>query len=334
MARKKMKNSVQSIETTTISNSKLKLSILNIGSTILSIKVRKGSKWVETTLQYEDLESYINNEYYLNSLIGPYSGRVKNGEYYVKFKKMKSLLNDGLNSLHGSQHSIHDKFFCVSKTNDTITTHYFDETLSIHYYNEYKIKGGQLKVKQIAIPKIESVINLTQHLYFNLSNKRDISGHKLMIEADHVQLVDSTNCPTGELLNVANTEFDFREIKEIKVDSKFEHDQFKITKRVDHAFITKGGKVTLESPNKKISLEIESDSESTVIYFGSYMDKGIAIKDRGLDNTCSAIAIEPQEVPNGMNLSGFASQLYTFDKPFIRKTKYIFSVLEQEIFQE
>ena len=165
---------------------------------------------------------------------------------------------------------------------------------------------------------------MTQHTYFNLSQENTIENHKLKIDSDKVNALDEEGVPSKEFIDVTNTAFDFKKSKTLTDNMQMDHEQFKYSSHIDHPYYIPNGRIMLTSPDDKINLEISSDADYAVVYLANYFLGEKRFKDRGYSQKHQAIAIEPQNLPNGINL-GQEKQLYTFDRPFTRNIKYTFN---------
>ncbi len=308
----------------TIENDNISLTILDKGASILSLKVFTDNQWRECTLAYEDIEEYDENLYYLNSVTGPHAGRVKYGKYMDGDKEIQLDCNNQGHHLHGGKNGTHQHSFKITKLNNALIANYYDEKLQIYYQVIFSIDNNEVNINYLAIPKHKTLINMTQHTYFNLSQENTIENHKLQIDSDKVNALDEQGVPSKEFIDVTNTVFDFKKSKTLKENMQMDHAQFKYSSHIDHPYYIPNGKVKLTSPDEKINLEIISDADYAVVYLANYFLGEKSFKDRGYSQKHQAIAIEPQNLPNGVNLGIGSEQLYSFERPFRRNIKYIF----------
>ena len=177
----------------------------------------------------------------------------------------------------------------------------------------------------LAVPNNETLINLTQHTYFNLSEEKTIGNHNLIVEGTYVQALDDSGVPMAEKIPVKNTVFDFTMKSQIKKALEGKHEQFAISKNIDHPYHTQA--LYLESPDEKIGLSITSDAPVMVVYLANYFKDGITnLKHRGLAQDHEAIAVEPQYLPNDVNLKQGPLQFFTKQQPFKRIIKYQYTI--------
>lgn len=200
-------------------NEELEVRFLNVGGSITKIAMASDNYEQNLILNYADLSKYLDNEYYLNALIGRTSNRIVGGKFMLEGKEIQLDLNNDPHNLHGGNDNLTTQFFDVDELVDgyllkTILPHQtsgFPGNLKVEVY--YRLVGNQLKINYEATTDATTIVNLTHHAYFNLSGnlERTIYDHQLEIKASHVAEVDVTAGFTGELIPVAGTRFDFNE---------------------------------------------------------------------------------------------------------------------------
>lgn len=309
----------------------LKLEILPLGCHIISLQYKSEGKYQEVTLQYDNpMEYKQGNPFYLNSAIGPHAGRIKSGMYIIKDKLVKLETNNNGNHLHGGSTGFHTLLFDVEEVDGLLKATTYDDYNKISITINYRIEGSTLTVDMIAVPDVEQVINMTQHTYFNLGDDVTIHGHRLKMEANRVALLDESGVPNGDFLEVTNTPFDFRNTRLIGNALESHHPQFDISNNIDHPFETLGNQIYLECESSKVGLEVSSNADFTVIYAANYFDDSTLLRGKGRAHKHQALAIEPQDLPNGVNLKASKSQIYKKGEPSIRKISYRFYSLERD----
>lgn len=304
----------------------LKVEILDIGATILSMQFFNGAEWLETTLQYENIEDYSNNnKYYLNSVIGPHSGRIKDGKYRNETELIQLEVNDGTNHLHGGSKGFHTLKFVgkVSDSSDELILNSIDEKNKCNLCIRFRILDSKLLIDYTVEVLETQVMNMTHHTYFNLSGEDTIENHRLKVPADKVCFLDQSGAP--ERLVEVDEAFDFRSSVQLKEKMSMNHDQFGITDNIDHPFKVGEGVIRLESDKSNIGVAVSSDRPFAVVYTGNYFLQENDFKGLGSSKRHQAIAIEPQYLPNDINIQIDSNQL-------VRENMYYFQQISYEFY--
>ncbi len=309
----------------TIENEKLRVEILYLGASILSMQYFDGIKWIETTLQYEDLKDYENNNtYYLNSVIGPHSGRIKNGRYYDGDELVELEVNDGKNHLHGGATGFHTLKFdgVVSDDKTTLTLRAFDDVNKCDITLTYSLNREQLDISYHVKVFKDQVMNMTQHTYFNLSGEDTIEDHRISVPAEKVCFLDESGAPE-RLVDVSDS-FDLRSAVQVGEKMAMTHPQFEISGNIDHPFLVNDGLIKLESDKSGIGVAIGSDRPYAVVYTGNYFLQEREFKGLGYSKVHQAVAIEPQYLPNDINLGLGENQLIRKNEDYNQQISYKF----------
>lgn len=198
--------------------------VLNYGATLVSLCVpdKKGGL-NNLILSYNKVEDYFSDQFYLGSTVGRFANRIANAEFMLDDKKYLLDKNDGNNSNHGGFAGFNTKVFdykmeedklvlsCVSKSGEGGFPGNLKLTVSYSYLND-----NSLKIEYKAVADERTIFNPTNHAYFNLGDKKsDILNHKLKIYADTHLEINSEFIPTGNILPVADSAFDFRDLSTI-----------------------------------------------------------------------------------------------------------------------
>lgn len=309
----------------TIENENLQVEILDQGASIISMKYFNGTQWLETTLQYENHDDYeLNNKYYLNSVIGPHSGRIKNGQYYENNKLVQLEVNDGDNHLHGGKNGFHSIKFDgeVSSNKNSLILRAKDEINQCDIKLIYTIEGSSLNIYYDVTVFKTQVMNMTQHTYFNLSGEPTIETHRISVPADKVCYLDESGAPKG-LVDV-NENFDLRSSVQLGEKMSNHHEQFDISGNIDHPFLVNDGTIRLESDKTKVGVAVSSNRPYAVIYTGNYFLQENVFKGLGKSILHQAIAIEPQYLPNDINLKLGKEQLVRENENYFQEITYKF----------
>ena len=304
----------------TIENQYIRLSVLNLGSSITEIYLKESDQ--DITLRYQNDDQYIQNPVSLNSVVGPHAGRIKNASYRNELGELVSMeANDGNNNLHSGKDSIMFQYFMGEKLSSNSLKMTLNH-LGVNYELLYQLDGREIIIDFKAHPeKDQTLLNLTQHTYFNLSEDADISNHYILTRANTVQALDEEGVEKNELLDVRKRKvFDFTQWRSVAEVLASYDKQFEYSKNIDHSFHT--NYVALYHPETKIQVEIIADSTVSVIYFGNYFKETGPYRNRQDQCDHVAIAVEPQDLPNDVNIHQGPSQFYGPDKSFSRRIRY------------
>ena len=195
------------------------MAITNYGGAILAIMVPdKNGKLANVVQGHDNIESVINSpEVFLSTLIGRYGNRIAKGRFQLDGKEYKLTINNGPNSLHGGPTGYHARVWDAQQTSkQSVTLHYLSEDGeegfpgNLNFYATYILLNNGLKIKYHATTDKDTIINITNHSYFNLSGEPcNIDEHELMIKADKMACIDDEGLYNGEMRSVCGTPFDF-----------------------------------------------------------------------------------------------------------------------------
>ena len=312
----------------------IEVSFMDYGATILNILIPDKNGVYETILmEYEELSSYIENPIYLNAIIGPTSGRIKdatfklNGKEYVLDKNHLNMAN-----LHGGSETFAYKVFdyqIIDNINSTkvIFTLHKKKEESKYPGNQiieiiYTVEKGQLMIEFNATTDEDTLLNLTNHAYFNLSGnlKSKVLNHELYLNSSNIVKLDQYSIPY-KVENILNTNLDYKKAR--KVYSKG-------FSGIDHPFLIDVVDlsipcVIIKDEISKRALEVYTNYECFVCYTHEYPDKSKLLS--GIEQIKNmGICFETQHVPNGINIDGLEDSILKKDDKYSYKTIYKFSI--------
>ncbi|WP_423146053.1 aldose epimerase family protein [Rubrolithibacter danxiaensis] len=328
----------------TLKNKNLQAVITNYGGRIVQLMVPdKNGKITDVVLGYQKLDGYRKeHEPYFGALIGRYGNRIGNAQFTLNGKLYKLPANDGPNTLHGGISGFNAKVWDAKQLDD--------KTLELTYLSKDEEEGfpGNLNVKVIysltddnglkidytATTDKPTVVNLTNHAYFNLNGAGSgtITGHELMIDANRFTPVDKTLIPTGELKTVTGTPFDFTKATAIGARINAEDEQLKNGKGYDHNFVLNNSSKTIHTaakvmgPSTGIIMEVLTTEPGIQFYSGNFLDgktndgkSGKAYPYR------SGLCLETQHFPDSPNKPQFPSTELKPGETYQTSTVYKFS---------
>ena len=315
-----------------LENENIRFSLINLGSTIvqLDVKLANGT-WQPTVLSYKNSENYMQDEVYLNSVIGPYAGRIKDANFKINERYFYITPNENNHLLHSGNDGLHNKYFSIEQNDKKIVASYSEQDKTTEfpassvYQITYTLLEDGIQIDMYAIPSDSTLLNMTQHTYFNLEQPQaTIHNHKLKIISSAFYLLDEYGIPFHKK-KIENSIFDFNTTKKISDVLNGNDLQFEITGNIDHPYQIDKWPIVLEG--EKIVLNVCSDAPDCVIYLSnSIADGKREFRNVGIAQKHVAIAIEPQTYPNAVNLERESKQIYKHGDIFKRKIVYKFQL--------
>jgi aldose 1-epimerase len=324
------------------------VSITNYGGAVVSIKVLdRNGKMADVVLGYDTAEGYVNDKSHFGGIIGRYGNRIAHAQYVLDGKTYTLAKNNGENSLHGGV-----KGFDKAQWKAKILSVNGAQSLKLSYRSKDGEEGfpGNLKVTVIytwtdanalqieysATTDQKTVVNLTNHSYFNLAGQGsgDILGHVLMIQADKFTPVDAALIPTGELRDVAGTPFDFRKPTAIGARIDQDDEQLKLGSGYDHNFVIRPvgelgpsfSAARVVEPSTGRVLEVWTTEPGIQFYTGNFLDGKVTGKGGATYPKRSAFCLETQHYPDSPNKPAFPAVVLGPGALYHTITKYKFSV--------
>ncbi|MCT4595893.1 MAG: galactose mutarotase [Anaeromicrobium sp.] len=326
----------------TIENSSgFKVTILNYGGIITEILAPdRNNKYENVVLGFDNIKDYEEKSPYFGSIVGRTAGRISGGKFTIDEKEYNLAKNNGNNNLHGGIRAF-DKVIwnveeIIKKDHISLVLSHESKHLEEGYPGNLKVRiiytvdeENTLKVNYEATTDRKTIINLTNHSYFNLSGnlREDILNHKLTIKADKYVRVNEEIIPTGELVDLCKGAFDFREGKRVGNNIHDDNHDLKICGGYDHPFVfnqEEGYRALLEDEKSGRSLEIHTDQPVAVLYTGNLIDDTITLREGILGKKHLGLCIETQDYPDHINQPNFPSTFYTPENEYRAYTIYKF----------
>ena len=319
--------------------------ITNYGGRIVGLMVPdKNGKATDVVVGLGTLHEYTHplGAFY-GALIGRVGNRIAKGKFSLEGKQYSLAINNAPNSLHGGAAGYQDLVWDAAQPNDsTLELSRLSKDGEGGYPGNLTIKvtysvsaDNALKIHYQATTDQKTVVNLTNHSYFNLNGEGSgtILGHLLQINADRYTPVDSTLIPTGELASVAGTPFDFRTPTAVGQRIEADNQQLKFGKGYDHNFVLNVPKTggmflaaTLTGDKSGIVMNVFTDQPGLQVYSGNFMDGSYTLKNGAKDSHRTAICLETQHFPDAPNHKNFPSIELAPGQQYETTTIYQFSV--------
>jgi len=303
--------------------------VINYGAVISSIKIPiSKKKKVDIVLGFETLENYIQSfnlpsAPYLGAIVGRYAGRINNAEFNLNGDKIVLTKNHGSHQLHGGINGFSKALWSVKNvTTNAITLEYISQDNEENFSGELTTQvtyilteDNELKVDMFAKSTEDTIINLTQHSYFNLDgHSKDVLLQELLVYADEFLEVDNENIPTGNFLKTKNSKFDFSSPKECPpvIDNTFV-----LHKKDEVAAV-------LISKNNNLKMSVFTNQPAVHIYVGVNCFNQIKGKEDANYHATSGICFETQNFPDAPNHEHFPSAILKKDETYYHKTIFKF----------
>jgi aldose 1-epimerase len=318
---------------------------INYGATLTSIEVPdRGGKFEDVVLGYDSVKDYANGSAYLGAVVGRYGNRIGNGLFQLGGKSYQLTVNDGTNHLHGGKIGFNKVLWEIKAAGDSpdpfVQFQYVsadgDEgypgtvTLQVTYTLTDK---NELRIDYAGTTDKSTILNPTQHSYFNLSGSfaNPILGHLLMIDADQFTPVDPGLIPTGQLLSVANTPMDFRTPTPIGARINDSYEQLQFGKGYDHNWVLRNGSgkvrkaAELYEPQSGRLMTVFTDQPGLQFYSGNFLDGTARGKNGIVYGHRSALCLETQAFPDSPNKPQFPPATLNPGQIYRQSTTYQFS---------
>ena len=330
---------VRKIDQITLKNEDLQVNVTNLGVHILSIFMKdKNGKMGDVVLGYEKIEDYLTQDKYLGATVGRFANRIKKGTFDLNGKTYHLAINNGPNHLHGGIEGFNHRLFDYEiKGDNQVVFHYLSKDQeegypgNLDFYVTYTLDHTTLKVAYHASCDQDTLINMTNHSYFNLSSETEnIENHFLKIKSDYISEVDQDGLPTGKQLKVAGTPFDFNEMKQIKDQIHQEHPQLLLGKGYDHPFHLLGKENQIECYHETTGrkLTISTSLPYAQVYSANYLD-GTAMGKYGYAYQArDGICFETEYLPDGIHLEENPDCLLKKGENYDAYTSYCFEVIK------
>ena len=273
------------------------LKVIPFGATVTSLKIpTKNGDLIDVVLGFDTVEGYeksfqLEGKPYLGATVGRYAGRISEGKFELNGKTYQLAINNGVNSLHGGIDNFSQKTWNVDTVNadenPSITLSYISAANEENYPGELSVsltytlsEENELILEYKATTTEDTVINLTHHSYFNLDgHQSDVADQDLVVHAQKVVETREDCIPTGTILDVANTVFDYRTAK-------------KCPKNIDNTFVVENNnevKATLFSPKTNLKMDVYTDQPGVHIYVGGNCGPDLKGKENATYHALSGI---------------------------------------------
>ncbi|MQY32775.1 Aldose 1-epimerase [Streptomyces sp. RB17] len=311
-----------------LQNGGTRLKVLSYGGIIQSLEIPdRHGRYANVSLGYDNLDAYVKGTTFFGATIGRYGNRIAKGQFTLDGTKYQLSVNDGVNSLHGGAKGFNTKVWDIepftSGSDVGLHLYYTSVDGEMGYPGTLKTKvtftltrHGDWRIDYEATTDKPTVVNLTNHTYYNLAGEGSgsIYDHELWLAAGRFTPTDSGLIPTGELAKVKGTPFDFTHPKPIGRDIRIGHPQLVTAKGYDHNFVLDKGVtgrpehvVTLRDPGSGRTLKILTDQPGVQFYSGNFLDGTLVGQSGHTYRQGDGLALETQHFPDSPNEPSFPS---------------------------
>jgi len=329
----------------TLSNDQnLEVSIINFGGAITSIKVPdRNDVTGDVVLGYDTLDEYVLNPRFFGGLIGRHANRIANGMFSLNGVVHQLAQNNGANHLHGGTKGYDKRVWSAEgrRAGDSVGVRlgYLSKDGEENYPGNLKVSvdcvvnnDNELRIEYRATTDKDTIVNLTNHSYFNLAGSGDILEHQLMINADSFTPVSKDLIPTGEIRQVAETPMDFR--KPVSIGSRINEpfDQLGFTGGYDHNYVLRESanplklacKLHEESSGR--TLEVFTTQPGLQFYSGNFLDGSLNGRGGIVYEKYAGLCLETQDFPDAPNHENFPSTVLRVGEVYEAVAVFRFSV--------
>jgi aldose 1-epimerase len=335
-----------SVEIYTLKDEKIEVQITTYGGEVMSVKVPdKQGKVEDVVLGFDTPSGYYENSNskgaaFFGPIVGRYANRIAHAKFTLDGKEYTLTKNNGDNTLHGGPNGFHNHVWTAKEIAEGVELTYLSKDGEEGYPGNlsvtvrYTVSAGDLKIDYSATTDKPTVLNLTNHSYFNLSGqgKGTILAEQLKLNASRFTPVDSGLIPTGELKPVAGTPLDFLKPHAVGERINADDEQLRLGHGYDHNFVIDGGGKDLKEaaevydPASGRVLRVLTTEPGVQFYSANFLDGSIKGKGGVAYPKNAALCLETQHFPDSPNHPDFPTTVLRPGSTFHSTTIYRFSV--------
>lgn len=322
---------------------RIRAKVTNLGCHILSLKTRdRDGKFEDIVLGYEHVEDCFTENSCMGAIVGRVANRIGHAAFSLNGKEYRLAANCGPHHLHGGLEGFDRKRFDYEVLDDGIRFHYLSADMEEGYPGNldltvtYRVNGSRFSIAYHAVTDRDTLINVTNHTYFNLSGegegreafKEKIDGHRLMIDADRIACVDENGLAYGDYLPVAGTPFDFQDFHEIGERIGADHPQIRNAGGYDHSFIlnppsSRAGAVLMhQGTGRKVS--VFTSFPVIQVYTANFLAGGCRGRHGAPYQNRDGVALEAQFVSNSIQIEEAPRVILRAGQPWDQETVWAF----------
>lgn len=324
------------------------LSVMDYGAAIVSLIVPdKNGQPVDVVLGYPDVSSYEPDTYAFGATIGRVGNRIAGASFRLDGKEYTLDANDGRQCLHGGFHGYHKRIWAYEVNEENCAVSFslhspdmdqgFPGALDITVTYSLDDQNG-LHIRYFALPDAPTLINMTNHTYFNLNghDSGSVLDHEVTIHAGFFTESNNEVYPNGNILSVKGTPLDFTTPHTIGERIEADHEQIRFGGGYDHNYVLDNFEGDLRTaayvyaPKTGITMTMDTDTPGMQFYTGNFINNGTPGKDGAVYNRRDGFCFESQDYPDAIHYTHFPSIVYEAGEPYVTETVYTFGTEDSE----
>lgn len=320
-----------------LKNNDIRVIATNLGCHILSVftKDRDGNE-DDVVLGFYDVEDCYHDGSYMGAVVGRVANRIEGAQFQLNGKTYSLKANNGPNHLHGGDFGFNKKLFEYEFLENGVRFHYISPDMeegypgSLHLAVTYRLEGATLELEYYAVCDQDTIINITNHSYFNLSGgKEKIYNHQLKVKAQKIACVDANCLANGQFMDVDGTPFDFREFHTLGERIDADHEQLKLAGGYDHSYLVNSSRdqAVLYEPTSGRKLIVSTTLPAIQVYTGNFLEGGCQGKHGKPYENRDGVAFETQYLPNSIHIEKEPKMILKRGQEYKTTTSYRFEVL-------
>lgn len=319
----------------TITNGEMEVELISFGAAVRSIRVPdRNDNPVDVCLGYDTPTEYRDQGGCLGASLGRYANRIGGAAFTLMGKRYPLFANEGSNTLHGGKEGFHKKLWAYACEENSVTFSYDSPDGEegfpgkLHVEVMYTVENGTLTIRYQAVSDRDTVLNLTNHTYFNLAGHDGgrVDDHELTVRAGCYTPADSGNIPTGEIASVAGTPLDLRHgaVLGERLDDPF----LAAGRGYDQNFVLDEGTepaAELYCPRTGIAMEMTTTMEGMQLYTAGHLSRRLG-KGGAVYDIAHGVCLETQHFPDAVNHENFPTPILRAGETLRQQTAYRFFV--------
>lgn len=320
----------------------IEVRLSDFGAHLVSVRTPdRSGRMADVVLGFDSIEGYLNTPNgYIGALVGRFGNRIGKGQFQIDGKSYQIPLNDGPNALHGGPAGFDRYLWTAAETENGVEfTHVspdgdmgFPGTMTAKV--RYGLKGNTLRLDYTATTDKPTIVNLTNHAYFNLRGNDDgnILDHLVELAADRYTPVDANLIPTGEIAPVAGTPLDFRTPHVVGERIGADFEPLKLGRGYDHNFVVNGAAGTLRraaratEPEHGRTLTVETTEPAVQFYSGNFLDGKLTGRHGKKYEQRTGFCLETQNYPDAPNHANFPNSVLRPGETYRSTTTFTFGI--------
>ncbi|MGA9638931.1 aldose epimerase family protein [Flavobacterium sp.] len=324
----------------------MEVGIITLGGIITDLIVpNKEGISENVVIGFNSLEEYLKPNPYVGAIIGRYGNRIANGKFSIDGNEYQLTLNRPPHSLHGGEYGFNRVVWKENEVKSgavaSLKLSYLSKDMEEGYPGNLQVfvtytltQENQLEVFYEATTDKKTVVNLTQHSYFNLSGdfSKTILDHEITLNSDKIVAINDNGIPTGKLEDLTHTPFDFRTPKTLGKDIEVKNEQLKRGNGYDHCWVLnnaeKGKTVTATAYDKTSGrlMEITTYEPGIQLYTGNFLKGNLPMREEGFYEHRTGFCFETQHYPDSPNQKDFPTTVLRPGENYKTKTTFKFSI--------